>query len=143
MARPRRIVAQRFRRPAPDEDGACRADPLDQLLGFLRLDRQVFGAIEVRHLARLGHVAHADGACLGQRRAGDGGAGQALHLTLDLGDDLAQGRAAVGDEDDLRIGVMLGLTEQVGGGDLEIGVAVGDDQQFRRPRRKVLRRAGG
>jgi hypothetical protein len=36
------------------------------------------------------------------------------------------------DEDHLGVGVVLGLAEQVGGGEHGIGAAVGDDQQFGR-----------
>src|SRR5690606_1607338 len=42
------------------------------------------------------------------------------------------GGAAGGNQQDLRVGVVLGLAEQVGGGDLGRRVAVDDDHQFGR-----------
>ncbi|MNV43349.1 hypothetical protein D3C71_1350600 [compost metagenome] len=134
------VVAQRLGRPTTDEDRPGGGDLLDQTFRLLGLDRQVLGTIEVGHFTSLSHVGHADGAGLGQRGVGDRRAGQGLHLTFNLGDDLVQGGAAVGHQQNLGVGVVLGLAQQVGGDDLEVGVAVGDDQQFRRSRRHVLRR---
>ena len=137
------IVAQGLGGEGPDEDGPGGGDALDQSIGLDGLQGEVFRRVEIGHLAGLGHIAHADGATLGQRGAGDVGAGQGPELAVHLGEDGVDIGAAFGDEDDLGVGVVFSLAEQVGGGDFRICVAVGDDQQFRRAGGHVDGRAAG
>jgi hypothetical protein len=115
------VVAQGLGGEAADEDGAGGGDLFDQIVGVLGLKREVFGAVEVGDLAGGVHVAHLDDPGLGQGGAGDVGAGQGFQLRLDLFEDGVDGRGRVADEDDLGVCIVLGLAEQVGGGDLRIG----------------------
>ena len=143
MARPRRIVAEGLGRPAPDEDRARRPDRGHQLFGVLDMQGQVLGAIEVRHCDGLGQIGDQHRPRLGQRRARDGFAGQGGDLLLDRFEHRVDRRGPVGDQNDLGVGVVFGLAQQVGRDQLRIGEPVGDDQQFRRPRRHVRRRPAG
>ena len=77
-------------------------------------------------------VDHDDGAEIVPRGPRDLGARQRLELRLHRAFDRVGEPGAIGDQDRLRAGVVLGLRQQIGGDPAGIAGVVGDHQHFRR-----------
>src|SRR5690606_38530563 len=82
----------------------------------------------------LGHVGDLDqGATAFDGGAGDLGSLQSRQQARNAFGDLVEERRIGTDQDRLRILVVLGLGEQVHGDPVRVGLAVADDEDFRRP----------
>ncbi len=127
------VIAQGFRGVTAHEDRTGVADLWQVLVGIFHRQLEVLGRDAVGHVDGLGHVGDLD-----QRAAPlDGGAGdlgtlQGRQQALDaLGHAVEEGCVRA-DQDRLRILIVLGLGEQVHGDPVRVGLAVADDEDFRR-----------
>src|SRR5256885_10544972 len=67
--------------------------------------------------------------------------GQLSKLSLDRSSRAVRERAARGEEQRLRLRIVLSLSQQIRGDEVRARRLIGDDQHFGRPRRQVARSA--
>ena len=116
-----------------DEDRAGVADLGGERVGVAGLDLEMLRRQTVDERDRVGEARHHDdGAEIAPARAGDVAARQGLELAGERFLDGVGERRAVGDEDRLRRGVVLGLGEEIGGDPVGVRGAVGEDQHLGR-----------
>ena len=127
VVRPGAVVAERHRRPRPDEDRPGVADPQRDLAGVRGLDLQVLGGVGVDDREPVGDVADQDRAGL---RAGERGAdalGCLVAATCcSSSASTASASASRGDQHRRRRRVVLGLGDQVRRDVHRIGRVVGE-----------------
>ena len=116
VVRTAHIIADGLRRVAAEEDRAGIADLGRELLRILRLDFEMLGRQPVdQGNGVLEPVDQDDRAVIAPARAGDLGLRQGPELALDRLLDRVGERGAVGDEDRLGSGIVLGLRQEIGG----------------------------
>jgi hypothetical protein len=117
----------------PDKDRASILNPRDDLTRVLKLKNQVLRRIAVTELHRFIEIGALDDERVSNTLANDVDARKRERLSADLGFDLGQlgGGHVDGEEDDLRVGTVLGLTEEVGCDESRVGELVGDDLRER------------
>ena len=126
------VVAHRFGRVAAEEDRAGMFDQLQKLVRIFRRDFQMLRRNAIHERRGIVQLRDDDHATIvlptGARNLL---ARQQRQRALDRGFDLGGEIGIVGDEDALRRGVVLRLTEQIGGDPVRIVLVVRDDEDFR------------
>ena len=133
MVRSADIVADGFRRVRAEEDRARIADTRAEAFRIGRNDLQMLGGNGIGKRHRIVERLHQnDRAEFVPRCPRDLRAWQRRQLCLDRAFDLVRQSLVVGNEDRLRVGVVLGLRQKIGGDPVRIGALVRDHQNFRR-----------
>ena len=127
------IVADRLRRVGPEEDRAGIADLRGKRFRIRGHDFQMLGGDRIRERHGVVEAFHQDDrAEIVPRGPRDFRARQGRELRFHRALDLGGEPRAVGDQDRLRVDVVLGLRQQIGGDPAGIAGVVGDHQHFGR-----------
>ncbi len=126
------VVAERFRRPRAEKNGAGRGEVAQHRARLAHLQDQVLRRIAVGDFDSLGARGGEEHAALLQRAEGDCAAWESGELAVELALHLRREARGESHEHDLRVGAVLGLREQVRGDEGRVGRGVGDDHDLRR-----------